>query len=48
MNIYNNAKYANVVVLISNNSKCGAIDFAVKNKIDFNKEFDFEKGLILG
>ena len=35
MNIYNNVKYADVVVLISNNSKCGAIDFAVKNKIDF-------------
>ena len=35
MNIYNNAKYADVVLLISNNSKCGAIDFAIKNKIDF-------------
>ena len=35
MNIYNNAKYADVVILISNNSKCGAIDFAIKNKIDF-------------
>ena len=35
INIYNNAKYADVVILISNNLKCGAIDFAIKNKIDF-------------
>ena len=35
INIYNNAKYADVVILISNNFKCGAIDFAIKNKIDF-------------
>ena len=35
INIYNNAKYADIVILISNNLKCGAIDFAIKNKIDF-------------
>ena len=35
MNIYNNSKYAKIVVLISNNSKCGAVNFAIKNKITY-------------
>ena len=38
INIYKNIKSQNIIadlcLLISNNPKCGAVDFAVKNKID--------------
>ena len=35
MNIYNNSDYIDVVLLISNNPKSGAVQFAIKKKIDF-------------
>ena len=42
MNIYNNSKHVNIVALITNNSKCGAVDFAIKNKIPFKIINDFK------
>ena len=35
MNIYNNSDYIDVVLLISNNPKSGAVQFAIEKKIDF-------------
>ena len=35
MNIYNNSNYIDIVVLISNNPKSGAVQFAIKKQIDF-------------
>ena len=42
INIYNNSKHVNIVLLISNNSKCGAVAFAIKNKITFEIVNDFK------
>ena len=35
INLYNNISNGRVVLLISNNSMCGAIQYAVDNNIDY-------------
>jgi len=41
INIYNNTINGKVVLLISNNPKCGAVDYAKKNNIDYRIINDF-------
>ena len=42
INIYNNINNGKVILLISNNPKCGAVEYAIKEKIDYKIINDFK------